>query len=153
MKRLSAVLLFVVATCVTSGASDPLSSMRSLVGTWNCSYQAGKTRVAYKAVFSYDLGDNWMLERDTSARGSDLGMLTYDPKRPGWTAVVIAQDRTTTLFRAAGDNPNHIVYRSVYPDASLTDIFDRTSPTTYTLHFAQTAGGKTVKSADRCVKS
>jgi ribosomal protein L10 len=153
MKKFFAALLFVALSCVTSLASDPLSSMRSLVGTWNCTYQVGKTRIAYKAVFSYDLGDNWVLERDSSAGGSDLGMFTYEPKRRGWTAIVITRQRTTTVFRAVGDNPNHIVYRSAYPDTSMTDIFDRASPTIYTLHYTQTTGGKTIKSADRCVKT
>ncbi len=135
-------------------ASAQLSPWQYFVGTWSCSYRAGKTQTAYKAAFAYDMGGSWMRERDTwTGSGSDLGMFTYEPKRRVWTAVVLEQEGATVVFRASGSNPNHVVYRSVYPDASMTDVFDRDSPTRYTLHFTQSAGGKTVKSADTCVKT
>lgn len=153
MKRFCLGLLLGALSTAPATASDPLSALRSLVGTWDCSYQAGKTIAKYKAVFAYDLGGNWLLERDTWAGGGDMGMITYQPKSRTWSEIVVEHDRTTTLFRATGDNPNYVVYRSVYPDASMTDIFDRTSSTTFELHFTQTTGGTTVKSIDRCVKA
>ena len=56
-------------------------------------------------------------------------LFTYEPKRHSWTEVIVEPERTATVFRGAGSNPNHVVYRSIYPDASMTDIFDRKSPT------------------------
>jgi hypothetical protein len=142
-----------VAALAPASANDPLSSLRYLVGAWNCTYHAGATRVSYKALFSYDMGGNWVRERDSWAGGgNDLGMFTYEPKRHGWTAVVIEPERSTVVFRASGDNPNHIVYRSLYPDTSMTEIFVRDSPTRYTLQFTQISTGKTTKSNDLCVK-
>ena len=153
MKLIVAVFLFAAILVAPAPAGDPLSSLRFLVGTWSCTYNAGKTPFVYKATFSYDMSGNWLRESDSWAGGGgDLGMFTYEPKRHGWTAVILEPERTTTVFRATGDNPNHVVYRSAYPDASMTEIFDRASPTRYTLHFTQIANGKTTKSADTCVK-
>ncbi len=150
-----ALFLAVVALCIpTASVADPLASLRSLTGTWNCTYHGAKAQVTYKATFSYDMNDNWMRERDSWAGGGgDEGMFTYEPKRHSWTAVIVEPERTATVFRGAGSNPDHVVYRSIYPDASMTDIFDRKSPTGYTLHFTQNTGGNTVKSIDICVKA
>jgi hypothetical protein len=154
MKHLAMALFFAVLSFAPATASDPLSSLRFLVGNWTCTYHAGKTSLPYKAAFSYDLGGNWLRERDWwKGGGADEDLFTYDPKRRGWTAIVIEQERAAVVFHAAGSNPNHVVYRSVYPDTSMTDVFDRTSLTRYTLNFTQTAQGKTIKSTDVCVKS
>ncbi|MFZ0032444.1 MAG: hypothetical protein WAK84_11300 [Candidatus Cybelea sp.] len=148
-----AVLLLVTLGVAPASAGDPLSSLRFLVGSWNCTYQMGKASVSYHATYAYDMKDNWISERDVVKGGSnDQGMLTYDPKR-GWTAVVIEPERTATIFHATGKNAGHIVYHSVYPDASMSEVFDRVSSTRYTLHFHQKANGKTMTSADTCVKT
>jgi hypothetical protein len=154
MKFFAAILLLVALNAAPAAAKDPLSSLRFLVGTWKCSYHAGKAHAYYKATYSYDLGGNWLRESDSWAGGgSDLGMITYEPKTLGWTAVVLEEDRTTTLFRAPASSPNRIVYRSIYPSTAMTDVFERESPTRYTLHFTQNAGGKTIESTDVCVKN
>jgi hypothetical protein len=153
MRVLVAILALTAFGVAPAAASDPLSSLRFLVGTWNCTYEAGKTHVTYKAVFAYDLSNNWMRESDSwTGGGGDMGMFTYEPKRHGWTAVVVENQRTTTVFRSNGGNANHIVYHSVYPNASMTDVFDRTSPTRYTIHFTQSVGSKAMKSTDVCAK-
>lgn len=154
LKRYTTVLTVaaLLASPAPAPASDPLASLRYLAGTWNCTYNAGKTRIAYQAKFAYDLSSNWVRESDTSKVGSGLGMLTYDPKRPGWTMVVVQQDRTSVVFHGAGANPNQITYRSIYPDKSMTDVFERLSPVRYSLHFTQVSSGKTIKSTDICTK-
>lgn len=152
MKLLVPFLLVLALSAEPAPASDPLSSLRFLAGNWKCTYDAGKTHVYYKATYSYDLNANWLRESDSwTGGGSDLGMITYEPKAHSWTSVIL-ENRTTTVFRASGGNPNRIVYRSVYPTTAMTDVFERTSPTRYTLHFTQSAGGKTMKSTDVCVK-
>ncbi|HEY6449934.1 MAG TPA: hypothetical protein VIX60_04575 [Candidatus Cybelea sp.] len=154
MVKLLSAVLFAMVGLAPAPASDPLSSLRFLVGTWNCTYQAAKAHVTYKATFSYDMNDNWMRERDSwTGGGGDEGLFTYEPKRHSWTEVVVEGERTATVFRGAGSDPNHVVYRSIYPDSTMTDIFDHKSPTRYTLHFTQNAGGKTVESTDTCVKA
>jgi hypothetical protein len=154
VKVLAGLAFAATVGIVPASAADSLSALRFLAGTWNCTYHAGKNAATYKATFAYDMSNNWMRERDEWAGGgSDLALFTYDPKRQVWTAVVIEPDRTITLFRATGSDANHIVYRSVHPDSTMTDVFDRTSPTVYTLHFTQAAAGKTTKSTDTCVKA
>jgi hypothetical protein len=154
MKVIAASLILAALVLAPASASDPLSSLRFLEGSWKCTYQAGGTPVYYKAVYAYDMSGNWLRETDAwKGGGSDLGMITYEPRRHGWAAVVMEQDRTTVIFRAGGNNPNHVVYRSVYPDATMTDIFDRVSPTRYALHFTQSIGHKTMRSTDVCEKT
>jgi hypothetical protein len=152
MRSVITVLVLVTLSAAPVSASDPLASLRFLVGTWNCTYQLGKASVSYHATYAYDMKGNWMSERDViKGGGSDQGMFTYDPKR-GWTAVVIEPERTTTIFRASGSNATHVVYHSVYPDASMTEVFDRAASNRYTLHFKQKANGRTMTSTDICVK-
>jgi hypothetical protein len=146
----TALLLALIASS-PAAAADPLASLRFLVGTWQCTYQMGKTRLMYKAAFAYDMNDNWMSERDSGSAGSALGMFTYQPKE-GWTAVILDQERGTTIFRASGSNPNHIVYHGSYQGTNATEVFDRVTPARYTVHFTQTEGGKTTSSTDTCVK-
>jgi hypothetical protein len=94
-----------------------------------------------------------MRESDSWAGGgSDEDLFAYSPKTQTWTAVAVESKRDTVVFVAHGSDPKHIVYRSVYPHPSASDAFDWVSPTKYTLHFSQTANGKTAASADTCVK-
>ena len=154
MKLSTALLLAIALSAAPARAADPLASLHFLIGDWNCSYRAGKTQVAYKATFASDLGGNWLRESDSWAHGgSDLGMITYEPARHGWTSIVMENERASVIFFAKGANPNHIVYRSVYPNGSATDVFDRQSPTRYSLHFTQSQGGRSMKSTDACTKS
>jgi hypothetical protein len=134
-------------------AADPMASLGYLVGTWNCTYRAGSQQTAYTATFAYAIGNNWMRERDTSTSGAGgENFITYQPTEHAWTSVVIGSDRTTTLFRANGGDDKHIAYRSVYPNANLSDVFDRVSPTKYTLHFSGTVNSQPVTSVDVCTK-
>jgi len=79
-------------------------------------------------------------------------LLAHDPQR-GWTAVVFEDQGAATILRGTGSDPNHIAYHSVYPDASLVETFDRVSAKEYTLHATVRSGGKTITSADTCLRS
>ena len=153
MKRVVWLLLFAAGVTAPAQAADPLTSLRSMVGTWNCSYDSGKAKAMYRAVFSYAMAENSLRESDSWVHGgSDESLFTYEPKRNAWTAIVAEPDRSTTIFRGPGADPNHIIYRSILPDASMIDVFDRMSPARYTLHFTQTVDGKSTSSVDTCVK-
>lgn len=137
-----------------AAAADSISSLRFLVGTWNCTYQAGKTSVNYRATYSYDLGNNWLRENDSWTHGgSDLGMITYEPRTRQWVSAVMDDQRSVVVFHAKGSDPSHLVYRSAYPNAGLTNVFDRLSSSLYTLHFSGNVGGRSLKSMDVCKKT
>jgi hypothetical protein len=152
MKSFIAFVTLATLSIAPASAADPLESLHFLVGTWNCTYQVGKASISYKATYAYDMKNNWLSERDSSKEGAGgQGMTTFDPKH-GWVAVVNEPDRTTTIFHATGRDGSHIVYHSIYPDASMSDVFDRIASNRYTLHFKQTANGRTITSTDTCVK-
>jgi hypothetical protein len=156
MKRHALALSLLLSTlgATAPSRSDPLASLRFLVGNWTCAYHQGSARVTYKATFGYDLAGNWLRERDEwSGGGSDEALFTYDPKQRAWIAVVVENERTTTIFQGIGTDPAHVVYRSVYPKAGMTEIFDRTSPTHYTVAFTGTIDGRVMKSTDLCVRN
>ena len=96
-------------------------------------------------------GGHTLRESASWAGGGDEELLAYDAHR-GWTALVFEDQGTATILRASGSNATHIVYRSVYPDASIAETFDRISATKYTLHATVRSGGKTISSVDTCVK-
>ena len=152
MRTLAVIVTLIAATFGASSAPDQLPLLRSLVGTWTCTYHSGSTNGTYKAVYAYDAGNNWLVERDAWTGGGDTGQFTYDSKRQKWVVVVTGSDRSTTIFEGTG-NANHVSYRSVYPDANASEAIDRVSPQKYTVHFTQTVNGQTTKSNDVCVKS
>ena len=130
-----------------------LSALGFLIGVWSCTYAGGGQHATYTATYSYDLANNWIRQRDTWAGGGgDVGYLTRDPKGAGWTYAAFEIDRSTTVFRAKDAGAAHIVYRSAYPTTGWTDVFDKVSPTKYTLHFTGVIGGKAMTSADVCTK-
>jgi hypothetical protein len=55
-------------------------------------------------------------------------------------------------MRATSSDPNHFAYRSIYPDASIAETFDRVSATEYALHATVRSAGKTTTSVDTCVR-
>ena len=153
-------LLMAIMTLMASAATPrplPTGNVvpgRDLLGTWKCTYTAGAHPMTYSATFAYAMGGSWMRETDFSGGAANgEALYSYDRKSATWTAVIVLGDHTVTIFRASGPSATHIAYHSVYPDASMTDIFDRISPTKYALHFTQIANGKPTKSNDTCTKT
>ena len=147
------ILASLVLAAALPAKATPLAELHYLVGTWNCTYRAGAARLAYDATYAYDPDAHTLREVASWAGGSDQELFEYDARRGGWTAVVLDGQGTATVMRATGSDPNHIVYRSVYPDASIADTFDRVSATEYTLHATVRSGGKTIASVDTCLRS
>jgi hypothetical protein len=131
----------------------PLAGLHYLVGPWKCTYRAGAVRLAYDATYTYDLDGRTLREIASWAGGGDEELLAYDAQRGGWTAVVFDDHASATIMRATGNDPKHIAYRSVYPDASIAVTFDRISGTEYTLHGTVRSGGKTIVSVDTCMSA
>jgi hypothetical protein len=152
-RRFPAAALLALLYAAPAKAADPLASLSYLVGSWNCTYNAGAQHIRYTATYAFVMGNNWMRERDAWAGGgSDVGLTTYEPKTNNWTEIVAENERSTTVFRAKGSDVGHRVYQSVFPNALLNLTFDRVSDTKYTLHFHGTYQGKTITSYDTCTK-
>ncbi len=140
----------IVATALPAPAT-PLAGLHFLVGKWNCTYRAGTVRFSYDATYAYD--HDILRQIASWTGGGDEELLAYDTKRGGWTAVVLDDHGTATVMRATGSDPNHIAYRSVYPDTSIATTFDHISATEYTLHATVRSGGKTITSIDTCMRA
>jgi hypothetical protein len=146
------MLASLVLAAVLPATPAPLAGLHYLVGTWNCTYRAGAARFAYDATYAYDHDGHTLRQIASWAGGGDEELLAYDARRGGWTAVVLDIQGTATIMRATGSDPNHIAYRSVYPDASIAVTFDRISAREYTLHATVRSGGKTTTSVDTCLR-
>ncbi len=146
------MLAALVLAAAFPATAAPLSGLNSLVGTWNCTYRAGAVRMAYNAKYTYDRDGHTLRQIASWAGGGDEELFAYSAKRGDWTAVVL-DDQGATILRATGSDPNHIAYRSVYPDASIAEAFDRISATEYTLHATVRSGRKTIASVDTCLRS
>jgi hypothetical protein len=154
VRRLGMVVMLVSIVLAVSlpATASPLAGLHYLVGTWSCTYRAGAVRFAYDNTYAYDLEGHILRQIASWAGGGDEELLAYDAQRGRWTAVVFDEQGTATVMRATGSDPNHIAYRSVYPDASIAVTFDRISATKYTLHATVRAGGKTITSVDTCLR-
>jgi hypothetical protein len=146
------MLASLVLAAALPATAAPLAALHYLVGTWNCTYRAGAVRFAYANTYAYDLNGHTLRQIASWAGGGDEEILAYDAQR-GWTAVVFDDHGTATIMRATGSDPNHIAYRSVYPDANIAVTFDRISATEYTLHGTVRSGGKTITSVDTCLRA
>jgi len=146
------MLASLVLAAALPAKAAPLAGMHYLVGTWKCTYLAGTARFSYDATYAYDRDGHTLRQTASWAGGGDEELVAYDAKR-GWTAVVFDDQGTTTVMRATGSDPNHIAYRSVYPDASIATTFDRVSATKYTWHATVRSSGKTTNSVDTCLRS
>lgn len=146
------MLASLVLAAALPATAAPLAGLHYLVGTWKCAYRAGALRTAYDATYAYDRDGHTLRQITSWAGGGDEELLAYDAQRGGWTAVVLDDQGTATILRATGSDPNHIAYRSVYPDASIAETFDRISATKYRLHATVRSGGKTIASVDTCLR-
>jgi hypothetical protein len=146
------MLASLILAAALPAAASPLAGLHYLVGTWNCTYRAGAVRLAYDATYAYDRDARTLRQIASWAGGGDEELLAYDASRGGWTAVVFDGQGTATIMRATGSDPNHIAYRSVYPDPSIAVTFDRISATEYRLHGTVRSGGKTISSVDTCLR-
>ncbi len=146
------MLASLVLAAALPATAAPLAGLHYLAGTWNCTYRAGAARLAYNATYVYDRDGRTLRQIATWTGGSDEELLAYDAQRRGWTAVVLDNHGTATVMRASGSDPNHIAYRSVYPNAGIAETFDRISATEYELHATVHSGGKTITSVDTCVR-
>lgn len=142
---------FVLAAALSAMAS-PLAGQHYLVGTWDCTYRAGAVSFAYANTYAYERDGHTLRQIASWAGGGDEELVTYDAQHGRWTAVVL-DDQTVTIMHATGSDPNHIAFRSVYPDASIAVTFDRVSATKYTLHGTVRSGGKTITNVDTCLRS
>ncbi len=145
------MLAFLMLAAALPLTAAPLARLHYLVGTWNCTYRAGAVRLSYDATYTYDRDGHALRQIASWPGGGDEELLAYDARRGGWTAVVLDQG-TVTILRAPGSDPDHIAYRSVYPDASTAETFDRKSATEYTLHATTRSGGKAITSVDTCLR-
>lgn len=147
------VLIALLATLGAAPPADPMQSLAYLVGSWTCSYQGAGPSQTYVATFRYDLGKSWLWEHDSWAGGGGEDFYTYEPKAKVWSMSVFGQDHSTTMFHAADTGGINEIWRSIYPDTSMTVVFNKLSSRKYTLHYTQVANGKTTTSADVCVKA
>lgn len=157
MLRYSFGILFAlvaIAGPVSTAAATPapIAGLHYLVGTWNCTYRAGKASFAYRATYAYDRDGHILREIASFSGGGDEELVAYDAQHHRWTAVVLGDEGTETVMRATGSDPNHIAYRSAYPETTLAVTFDRNSATKYTLHGTYRSGGKTINSVDTCTR-
>jgi hypothetical protein len=148
------MLASLVLAAALPATAAPLAQMHYLAGAWNCTYRAGTVRMTYDATYAYDRGAGTLRQIDSWAGGGGEELLAYNPHHGGgWTAVVLDDQGTATILRATGSDPNHIAYRSVYPDASIAETFDHISATEYRLHATVRSGGKTITSVDTCLRA
>lgn len=129
----------------------PVPDLNYLAGTWKCTYRAGAVHMTYNGTYVYDRDGHTLRETASWQGGGDEELLGYDAHRGGWTAVVF-DGGIATILHGTGSDANHIAYRSVYPDASIAETFDRVSATEYTLHATVSSGGKTTTSVDTCLR-
>ena len=156
MKQVLRAVVAIATLLTAAGAAsggDRLTSLNYLIGTWTCSYHAaGAPASTYSATFSPAIGGNWIEEADAYPGGGDIAFYTYDKKTKMWSITVVDSERATTIFRAADTGTDRLIWRSVFPDTSMMERFDKDSPTQFSIHFAQTVKGKTVTSWDVCKK-
>lgn len=158
MLRAQAVAVVTAAgfllTPVVASAAQPVDSLNFLIGSWNCSFQMGAQRASYHAVYARAMGGAGILQTDSwRGGGGDAGLYTYDGTARQWNATFVEPSGQTTVFLSKDKGPQRIAYRSVYPDTTAREVFERVSPAKYLINFTQTKNGKVTVSNDVCSKT
>lgn len=156
MRRLAVLfgaLLLTAAASPPIRTLNPMTTLSYLVGDWTCTVHSGGKSETYHARFSYTAGNTWMQETDTWTNGGDQLVFTYIPGKRVWRAVVSEYNGNVTVFEAPDTGLSHVAYRSVYPDATMQDTFDRVSTTRFTMHFRQQTAHGINTGNDNCVKA
>jgi len=151
--RIAGIVACLALEALPATAAAPPVRLPDLVGTWKCTYRAGATLFPYAATYSPERNGHTLRLLASWAGGGDEELFAYDPQRRGWAAVVVEDNGAATIFRGTGKDPNHISYRSVYPDTNITETIDRVSAAEYTIHATVRAAGKTTASVDTCVRT
>ncbi len=146
------LLAALIPASASSANATPITGLHDLVGTWKCTFSGGGMNLNYNAVYASDLAGHALRETTTLPGGGDEELIAYDAAHNRWTATVVDAGGTATVMHAPGSSAKHIVYRSVYPDASVGVVFNRVSARKYTQHGTFVAGGKTIVSVDTCTR-
>ena len=148
------MLASLVLAAALPATAAPLGELHYLVGTWNCTYRAASRYASPTMPPTLTIATATRCGRPPPGRVAATRSCSRMTRSAAAGRSVVFDDRgTATILRATGSNPNHIAYRSVYPDASIAVTFDRISATEYTLHGTVRSGGKTITSVDTCVAS
>lgn len=62
---------------------SPLAGLQYLAGTWNCTYRAGATRLAYSAAYAYDHNGRTLRQITSWIGGGDEELVSYDTAHHG----------------------------------------------------------------------
>lgn len=151
---IAALLAALMPAPALAATTAPLARMGYLVGAWKCTYNAGSVHLPYDTTYAYDRDGHILRQIASFAGGSgDEELLSYDAQHNVWTAIVLDDQGDATVMHAISRDPNHIAYRSVYPDANVDVRFDRLSASQYTLRGTVRSGGKTTTSIDTCLRA
>jgi hypothetical protein len=151
--RIVAIVASLAFDALPATAAAPPAKLPDLAGSWKCTYHAGVASFPYDATYAPERDGHTLRLLASWAGGGDEELIAYDPQRNGWNAVVFEDNGAATILRGTGKDPNHVSYRSVYPDANIAETVDRISATEYTIHATVRAAGKTTASVDTCLRT
>ncbi|HET7813484.1 MAG TPA: hypothetical protein VFL13_03850 [Candidatus Baltobacteraceae bacterium] len=152
MSLLLALVALLGAGTAPTRTANPIALMNYLPGTWTCSTTFGGGALTYQARYAYDQNQTWLTAIDTSKMGTDRLMISYDKAKHRFRALVADSGGGITVFEAPDTGLAHIVYKSVFPDATMQETFDRISDMHYTTHFRQHTDKGLVTVTDDCRK-
>ncbi len=131
-------------------AADPLRLMSYLVGTWNCTSNAGSGQTTYTATYSYAIGGKWLRTVNTSKGYSSEDLMSYTNRV--WRVIDVEPTGSASVLEAPDTGLAHIAFRTKYPKPGLGVTFDRASFTRYALTFSGVMNGKPANWKDTCTK-
>ncbi|HEY6327031.1 MAG TPA: hypothetical protein VIW73_11030 [Candidatus Cybelea sp.] len=159
----------VEGTPVPTRPKPDLSSMKFLIGTWQCSDLSSRRPGPFTVteVWSMDPSGYWMLRDTTTHKASWIprdfraqSRYTYDPLAKRWVRITISDNGVYSVATATMPSSNRKVYTYVIqtkaPDVAsyAPEVFVKVSGTkkTMTTSFIET-GGRVVTVKETCTKS
>jgi hypothetical protein len=131
--------------------ANPMHMLNYLVGRWNCTSNAGGTKAAYTADYSYAMGGAWLRGINTSKGSTSEDLLGYSGHT--WRVIDVEPTGTASVMEGRDTGLAHIAMHTKYPVPGLNVTFDRRSFRNYTLTFTGTMNGKPAKWQDVCTKA
>ena len=136
--------------------AEKMKALSDLVGSWNCTWQAGPASGEILSTFTPVMNGAWIQQTEAvKDKAGDLVITTmhYSGYDPSLKMYVHMGPNANGTYEVAYSQDFRI-FHNVHPEGMSEDaILSRISPTEYTLSEPFTQGGQRLTYMERCLKN
>ncbi len=148
---MAVVLASGFAAAQAKTAASPLVALQ-LKGHWVCA-QTGSSAGTYDQDWTAVFGGTWLRATD-STKGQVTGehTVTFNKADSTWVVLDAFLPGSYDVLHGTASGSSHIAFHAVYPKLALSVVYNRVTPTQYTIDVSGNVQGKKVLTRSVCAK-